>query len=115
MSGRMRCGYGVEEPPRRVGNLIDRGVEGELVGRRRTPVAAHLANVLQGGGAHLVGLGRDVEDAKGLDAATHVCSLRLGEELLQRVDDAIRCRDVGFGELRNGDAGEAGRLGRRDP
>src|SRR5437016_14082334 len=102
MPSRVRGGHGVKQALGGGRDLVDRRVEGWLVGRRRSPVAAHLADVLQGGGAYVVGLGRDVEDAKGLDTATHARSLRLGEELLQRVYDAIRLRDVGFGELRNG-------------
>src|SRR5437867_101430 len=115
MAGRVGCGHGVEKPLGSGRDLLDSGVEGGLVGRRGPPVAAHLADVLEGCGAHLVGLGWDAEVAKGLDAATHVRSLRLGEQLLPRVDDAIRRRDIGFGELRNGDAGEACRLRGRDP
>ena len=98
----------------------DRGVERALVGRRWLAVAAHLAHVLERGGADLVVTCRYGAGPQGLDASAHAAKdtrcrgSLLDEQLLERVDDAIRGRDVGLGEHRHRDAGEARGLGGDD-
>jgi hypothetical protein len=61
-----------DEPLRRRGDLRDRGIERLGVASRRLAEAAHLADVLSGGGLDLAGRGRVVLVAEGADASTHV-------------------------------------------
>jgi hypothetical protein len=58
-----------------VGDLVHRLVEGGLVGLRRLDRAAHLADVLQGGGGHLVRGGRRLEVVEGADVAAHASTV----------------------------------------
>src|SRR5580765_8362125 len=55
-----------------VGDLVDRAVEGLLVGGRRLGRAAHLADELQGGGGDLLRGRRRLEVVQGTDVAAHV-------------------------------------------
>src|SRR4051794_18731111 len=61
----------LEQLPRRLGHRVDRAVERLGVGLRRLGEAADLADVLQGGGAHLVLVGRRGEVVQRPDVAAH--------------------------------------------
>src|SRR5688500_3690253 len=61
----------VDQPPRRVGDLVDRRLEGRLVRLRRLRDAADLADVLERGAADLVLGRRGLEVVERMDVSAH--------------------------------------------
>ena len=72
----MGGGDRLEQPLRCGRNLRDGVVEGVLVRGRRLAIAAHLADVLEGGGRDLVVGSRHGAGAQGLDASAHARRIR---------------------------------------